>query len=279
MDIPIKLKNMQQQFSQIITMPFDPHSDKSFQIQNQFYHQGFLQKIESQNGISSCERMQNYNRSYWFRLITILQKDMPLMRHIIGLNEFNKLAMTYLTNYPPRSQFLNNIADDILTFMNNKHQWNNKLLREITTIELAHIKSFDALQKPFINSQNLEGQNQIMHQKVALQHHCFLIQEHYNLMELYKIAENDHDDKITLKKPIKQTKYWLIFRFSNKVQSQEIHAIQYQILKYVEQKKSLNNAINKTITNLKEKDTQMFIKHVTQWFAQWVEKGIFYINE
>ena len=276
--IPKSLKNFQSDFAKIIATPFDRNSEENFQVQNKKYDKIFLSKIENQNNISSDERIQYYNRSYWFRLINLLQKEMPLTPRIIGLNNFNNLAMTYLEKYPLQSQILNDIANNFLTFIKEKHQWNNKLIKQVAHIEVAHIKSFDALHKLAIDTTNFNEEQlaELSQKKFFLQKHCFLIEESYNLMELYELANNEDDD--SLLKPILQDKLWLIYRFENKVTSQELHPIQYKLLKNI-QNQSLNDAIQETAVNLKDKELELFTQNLNQWFSYWIEKRIFYINE
>ncbi len=61
--------------------------------------------------------MSDYQRQYWFRLITVLQNDFPLTAHVMGLWNFNQLAQSYVLQCPPRDFDLANVRKYFLDFL------------------------------------------------------------------------------------------------------------------------------------------------------------------
>ena len=53
--------------------------------------------------LSSFERLEIYNRVYWFRVLDCLYDDYPGLRAIVGERRFLKLATAYLAKYPSAS--------------------------------------------------------------------------------------------------------------------------------------------------------------------------------
>jgi hypothetical protein len=51
--------------------------------------------------VDAVERLGAYRMQYWFRLLTLLQKDNPLLGHLIGWETFNPLAAQFLQAHPP----------------------------------------------------------------------------------------------------------------------------------------------------------------------------------
>jgi hypothetical protein len=43
-----------------------------------------------------------YNQQYWFRLLTVMQDEYPLLARLLGLWSFNQLVQRYLLQHPPQ---------------------------------------------------------------------------------------------------------------------------------------------------------------------------------
>src|SRR5271157_4549352 len=59
--------------------------------------------IKPNDRLTSFERLEIYNRQYWFRILSSLSDDFPGLRAIIGEHRFEKLATAYLLDCPSRS--------------------------------------------------------------------------------------------------------------------------------------------------------------------------------
>jgi hypothetical protein len=65
--------------------------------------------------------MSDYQRQYWFRLLTILQKDFPVTARIMGLWDFNLWAQRYLLNVPPSGHDLAMIRESFAGFLQDQN--------------------------------------------------------------------------------------------------------------------------------------------------------------
>src|SRR5258708_7155712 len=59
--------------------------------------------IRPNDRLTSFERLEIYNRQYWFRLIDVLYEEFPGLRAVVGEPGFNALVRAYLEKYPSRS--------------------------------------------------------------------------------------------------------------------------------------------------------------------------------
>src|SRR5260370_5169501 len=59
--------------------------------------------IKPNDRLSSFERLEIYNRQYWFRTLDCLFDDYPGLRAGVGERRFMKLATSYLTRDPAHS--------------------------------------------------------------------------------------------------------------------------------------------------------------------------------
>src|SRR5271167_3703224 len=65
--------------------------------------------IKPNDRLSSLERIEIYNRQYWFRLIDCLYDDFPGLHAVMGQTRFSKFLRAYLATHPSRSFTLRNL--------------------------------------------------------------------------------------------------------------------------------------------------------------------------
>jgi hypothetical protein len=107
--------------------------------------------IKPNNRLTSFERLEIYNRQYWFRLFTAFEEDFPGLQAITGKKKFEALMRAYLDECPSTSFTLRNLGSKL-------HDWlrenpatiapNEKLALDMVRLEWVHIESFDAAELP-----------------------------------------------------------------------------------------------------------------------------------
>jgi len=71
------------------------------EVPEEDYAEELLSGIVGSRGVGASARLGAYRLQYWFRLITLLQKDFPLVGHLLGWEAFNPLAAGFLREHPP----------------------------------------------------------------------------------------------------------------------------------------------------------------------------------
>src|ERR1700761_2452028 len=66
--------------------------------------------IRPNDRLSSFDRLEIYNRQYWFRLYTSFEEDFPGLKAIVGNAKFEVLMREYLTDCPSESFTLRNLG-------------------------------------------------------------------------------------------------------------------------------------------------------------------------
>src|ERR1700712_4130185 len=59
--------------------------------------------IKPNDRLTSFDRLEIYNRQYWFRLLSNLQDDQLGIRALIGDEKFDAFAIAYIQSHPSRS--------------------------------------------------------------------------------------------------------------------------------------------------------------------------------
>ena len=104
--------------------------------------------IKPNDRLTSFERLEIYNRQYWYRLRDCFYDDFPGLRAILGDRRFARLAEAYLTEHPSESFSLRNLGRRLLEFLQAQPQWTGPhrplaLALDMARLEWAQIEAFD----------------------------------------------------------------------------------------------------------------------------------------
>jgi len=137
--------------------------------------------ITPNDRLSAFERLEIYNRQYWFRLLDCLYDDFPGLRAVLGGKKFHRFCKAYLAKYPSESFTLRNLGSRLPQFIRNEPRWvapREELARDMVAFEWAQVVAFDsAALKPFTGDDFL-GQNPA-DLRLALQPHLTLLALEY----------------------------------------------------------------------------------------------------
>ena len=73
--------------------------------------------IRPNDRLTSFERLEIYNRQYWFRLYSCFEDDFPGLQAILGRTKFNALMRAYLTDCPSQSFTLRNLGSRLESWL------------------------------------------------------------------------------------------------------------------------------------------------------------------
>ena len=102
--------------------------------------------IKPNDRLTSVERLEIYNRQYWFRLVDCLYDDFPGLKLILGNKKFYSLTKKYLDSNPSHSYTLRDLGASLLQFVDTNPQLVKPRLRaarEMIQFEWAQIVAFD----------------------------------------------------------------------------------------------------------------------------------------
>jgi len=116
--------------------------------------------IKPNDRLTSFERLEIYNRQYWFRIQSSFAEDFPGLRAVLGDRRFAAAAKAYLTDCPSRSFTLRNLGSRLEAWL-RKHPKRagsrQKLALEMVRLEWAEIEAFDGKAEPPLRSEELAG--------------------------------------------------------------------------------------------------------------------------
>src|SRR6201995_1565025 len=79
--------------------------------------------IKPNDRLTSFERLEIYNRQYWFRVLSCFADDFPGLSAIVGAKRFEKLARAYLADCPSVSFTLRNLGSQLEVWLQQHPEW------------------------------------------------------------------------------------------------------------------------------------------------------------
>ena len=141
--------------------------------------------IKPNDRLSSFERLEIYNRQYWFRLYTSFEEDFPGLKAILGSAKFDKLMRDYFTDCPSQSFSLRNLGSRLELWLLEHPVYlgpRRQLALDMVRLEWAHIEAFDAGADALLDAEDLAGIDE--HSRLHLQPYLRVLELHYPVEDL-----------------------------------------------------------------------------------------------
>jgi hypothetical protein len=244
--------------------------------------------IKPNDRLTSLERLEIYNRQYWFRLLDCLYDDYPGLRAILGEQKFHAICRAYLEKYPSRSFTLRNLGSRLVQFLTERPQLTRPradMAIDMARFEWAQIVAFDEAAEISLTIDDLLGisPNKL---RLALQPHLTLLDMQYPLDDfvlavkkqnsaMRSEASNAIED---VSRPARNSKPRLpkrkrvmlaVHRYDNGIYYKQLEMPAYTILCGLREGKTLAAACALGA----EIDSNLSGEQVQQWFKSWAQLG------
>jgi hypothetical protein len=249
--------------------------------------------VRPNDRLTSVERLEIYNRVYWFRLLSSLADDFPGLRAVVGQEKFDAILHGYLTEMPSVSYTLRDLGSRLETWLRAHPEFiagNERMALDMVRLEWADIEAFDAAEFPVLTQAELAnlGEDPVFH----LQPYLLLLDFAYPVDELLlKVRETeepetdissnvvmmDHSDSAP-RKPVPLPKgkkvFLAVHRQENVVYFKRLKPEGFALLRALQQGQPLSQAIE-TSVNWSGKKLERVMEQLHDWFANWSQLGWF----
>jgi hypothetical protein len=261
--------------------PVDPNGQDMHAIAESF--------IAPNNRLTAFERLELYNRQYWYRLLDALADDFPALRAVLGPQRFEGLSIAYLKEHPSRSFSLRNLGSNLVDWMaaHPEHSGRrHRLALDIARLEWAFIEAFDnAEHKPLTVEQiaALSGDS-----RLALQPHVQLLALDHPALDLVLalhrrqrrdsseagVRHEESSDAATKKlSRVTRRPAWVVaHRIDNSVYYRSLAREEFETLMGLQTGQPLGEALEAGFAGSR-KPPSRWPKMVEKWFANWAEFG------
>jgi Putative DNA-binding domain len=107
--------------------------------------------IAPNSKLSAFERLEVYNRQYWFRLFEALDTDFPALIKLVGKERFRELAEAYISDCPSQSYTLRDLGSRLANWLvanPEKAGEQPEAAADVAKLEWAYVEAFDAAELP-----------------------------------------------------------------------------------------------------------------------------------
>jgi len=213
--------------------------------------------------LSSFERLEIYNRQYWFRVIDALSEDYPALRAIVGAKRFDALIRAYLSENPSTSFSLRNLGKNLPAWLDRRPEFTGRrhaLAVDAARVEWACVEAFDGSALPPLTE---PGALQVLPASVlALQPHLQLLHLRYPVDDIVIAVHRSKPDaeivsnaaterkrpaSVRLPKVQRSDIYLAVHRYDDSVYHSRLTAAQFQLLSALRDGHTVESAIGSAL--------------------------------
>ncbi len=239
--------------------------------------------IKPNDRLTSFERLEIYNRQYWFRLISSMSDDFDGLRAILGDKQFHKLLIAYLSDHPSTSFTLRNLGSKLEQWLKNHLEYIGGVeepCMDMVRLEWAEIEAFDSEACPAVTASDFAqmGPDPLL----RLQPFVQLLELNFPVNELLlKIRERrrDRDDEAPVRRlparslPKPRRTFVAVHRLENSVYFKSIDAEAFSMLAAFKRECTVSEAIDSVDwSRHAEQEVGPLIR---DYFANWASLGWF----
>ena len=244
--------------------------------------------IKPNRHLRSFERLEIYNRQYWFRVLSALTEDFPALEAVVGPEQFEVLARTYIAAHPSRSFTLRNLGSRLPFWLAAHPQYagnSPELAIDVARLEWAYAEAFDLAEAAPLDLERLSALDE--NALIGLQPHLQLLALRYPVddlvitlhqnrrqVEASSQASSEAHSASTIEIPlIEPEDTWLaVHRFDMVVYYRRLEYEEFQLLNALQNGNTLGAALELAFQNSSMTPREQ-ASSVSEWFANWAEFG------
>ena len=244
--------------------------------------------IAPNSQLNAFERLEIYNRQYWYRVLGALAEDFPALRAVIGSARFDALSVAYLTEHPNRSFTLRNLGSKLIEWLGAHSEFTGRrhaLAVDVARIEWAFIEAFDSAEHTPLTLEQIAALG--ADSRLALQPHLRLLELNYpvdNLvLSLHKREkrqaseagiEHEDVDAAPVKLPsLRRRQTWLAaHRVDLSVYYRRLQHEEFLTLSAIRAGKPLAAAIEEGFAQSRIPEERR-AQRIQGWFSDWSQLG------
>jgi len=239
--------------------------------------------IKPNSRLTSFERLEIYNRQYWFRILDSFAEDFSGLRAVIGQKQFDRLARKYLAECPSQSFTMRNLGSQLLPWLERHAEFGGShrdLALDMARLEWAHIEAFDSADRQPLTAAGISAIDGDA--KLLLQPYIRLLKVHYAVDDILLALKDSSRDIGALSGRLRAK--WLlrfggpeeiflaVHRVEFSVHYKRLEAGEFAILTALQRGLSLGDAIENAPAG-HSAESAYYAGQVQQWFQSWSRLG------
>jgi len=240
--------------------------------------------------LSSFERLEIYNRQYWFRLIDAVSEDFPALNAMLGAKRFKALVLAYIRENPSTSWTLRDLGGKLPDWLPGHPEFTGKrhlLAIDIARLEWAYVGAFDGKKVDPLGAEDIQGLGPDA--RIMLQPHIQLLELKYPVDELVMAVHKDTPEtdivsnaatgrkqrkKVPLPSMRRTPTFLAVHRFDDLVYYRRIEREAFRMLSALRNGSSISHAIESAFHDSDLAEEHLAMK-VQEYFTHAAQLGWF----
>lgn len=242
--------------------------------------------------LTALERLEIYNRMYWFRVLDSLHEDCPGLRAALGERRFLRLAEAFLLKHPSRYWTLRDLPQRLADFIRAEPRWtapHAALAEDLARFEWAQVEVYDGAAHPLFTVDDLRATDPAK-LRLALQPYLQLLELRYPvddyLLALRKreaLLRGDASNAPTalrhradskVPRPRRESCRVAVHRHGGKIYFKRLESAAFRVLTALRAGQPLARALAAGMPRSARARAAWAVQ-VQEWFRTWMELGWF----
>jgi len=246
--------------------------------------------IKPNDRLTSFERLEIYNRQYWFRVLSALAEDFEGLRLIVGDRAFEKLSVAYLMDCPSRSFTLRNLGSRLEDWLSKHREYipgAEDIALDMVRLEWADIEAFDKAAKPRLSESDLATLDadprfelqpylRLLELDYPVDEMLFAIRQEQREVDIVSNAVTERPQRRRPRKralPRREKIFLAVHRIDNSVYFKRLDPDAFGILRGLREGKPLSEAVE--CVDWSDGSGEVAAANLEAWFALWASFGWF----
>jgi len=216
--------------------------------------------IKPNNRLSSFDRLEIYNRQYWFRVIGAVAEDFPALQAVIGTKKFDAMILAYLRDNPSTSFTLRNLGAKLPQWLAAHPEFSSRrrqLALDVARLEWAYIEAYDGAAIPALTESDFAALNgdsvlflqphlQLLSLKYAVDELVLAVREASPSIDIASNAVSERRQARRFRLPAMRRveTHLAVHRFDDSVYYRRLDREAYLLLSALQQKNTLAVAVD-----------------------------------
>jgi hypothetical protein len=244
--------------------------------------------IKPNDLLSSFERLEIYNRQYWFRVIGAVSEDYPALNAVLGQERCEALILAYLKEKPSTSFTLRDLGAELSSWLAKHPELagpHRELAVDVARLEWAYIEAFDSPALPPLDSVSFS--RLLPTSTLALQPHLQLLALRYAVDEVVLAVHRNRPETDIVSNAVSKRKeskrlrvarlkrcptYLAVHRYQDSVYYRRIDHEAFLLLSAIQEGKPITDVVDRALRASKLPPSEQAAK-IGEYFAHASELG------
>lgn len=224
--------------------------------------------------LSPVEQLEIYREQFWLRHTGSLVEDFPGLCGILGQDDWDKLAVQYLSEVAPSSFTLRDLGAQLPEVI-SRATWlpHRALCHDMARLELAYIEAFDAPDTDPLAPERLAAlpEEQLPLAKLVIAPCVRLLEVAHPVADLRRALRAEGDEPVAIPAPRAQN--LVVYRLNRRLWDMAVSQPAFRLISGLQQGERFGEAAERAAAGSPEAEAEVG-ERIGLWLSEWTKKGL-----